>query len=239
MTTKEHKEQWVFQCFAKAYKDAELCDYFKTESPDYIIKNKDRIIGLELTEIFQDSDGKYSKLQRKSNDWKTFTEEFIKELQPKIDFKFMVGIYFSRFHSIKKSEKHDVILKMVEACMPKLVRLENKKHLIIDYVNCNLPEQIDSIHFSRYDALLESMNFQPEGGPVRELSSPILQKVIDKKDKKLPTYSNCDEYWLVIHEGNYYAGSFTDEIAGQLSIKSTFDKVFLFRTKTLDLIILI
>ena len=230
MTLQEQEEQWTFDAFIKAYKDVEICEYIKTEAPDYIINIKDRKVGLELTEIFQDSDEKFSKLQRNSSDWKTFTAEFITELQLQIEFKFMVGIDFSRFHSIKKAEKHDIILKLVEACIPKLKHLLNREHLDLDNYYDNLPKQIDSIHFSRNDALLESLNYQPEGGTVRELTSEILQTVIDKKDKKLPTYSYCDEYWLLIREGNYYAGSFSDEIVNDLSIQSAFDRVFLFRT---------
>ncbi|GEM_PF-3495902 len=237
MRLQEQEEQWIFDSFIKAYtEDGELCDYLKTEVPDYIINIKDRKVGLELTEIFQDSDDKFSNLQRNSSDWKTFTEEFITEIQLQIDFKFMVGIDFSRFHSIKKSEKHYVVLKLVEACIPKLKRLSNREHLDLDNYYDKLPQQIDSIHFSRYDALTESMNYQPEGGTVRELTSGILQTVIDKKDKKLPTYSHCDEYWLLIREGNYYAGSFSDEIVENLSIQSAFDKVFLFRTKKNEVI---
>ena len=235
MTQQEQEEQWIFESFIEAYKDAEISDYFKNEAPDYIIKLNDRKVGLELTEIFQDSDEKFSELQRNSSDWKTFTEEFITKLQPHIDFKFMVGIDFSRFHSIKKSEKHHVVSKLAEVCIPKLMNLQNREHLDLDY-NDNVPEQIDSIHFSRYDALPESINYQPEGGTVRELASAVLQTVIDKKDKKLPTYSHCDEYWLLIREGNYYAGSFSDEITEPLVIRSTFDKVFLFRTKKNEVI---
>ncbi|MGN7784470.1 hypothetical protein ACTJIJ_08085 [Niabella sp. 22666] len=235
MTQQEQEEQWIFDSFIKAYRDADISAYFKTEAPDYIIKLKDLKVGLELTEIFQDSDEKFSELQRNSSDWKTFTEGFITKLQPHIDFKFMVGIDFSRFHSIKKSEKHSVLSKLVESCVPKLKGLQNREHLDLDYYD-SVPEQIDSVHFSRYDALPESMNYQPEGGTVRELTSAVLQTVIDKKDKKLRTYSPCDEYWLLIREGNYYAGSFSDEIAEPLVITSAYDKVFLFRTRKNEII---
>lgn len=235
MTAQE--EQWIFDSFVKLYTDETISSYTKVESPDYIINLKKRKVGLELTEIFQDSGEKFSELQRKSSDWKTFTEEFITELQPLIDFKFMVGIHFSSVHSIKKSEKNHLILKLVAICAPKLVKLQNKEHVDIDYYD-DIPEQIDSLHFSRFDGLSESMNYQPEGGTVRELTSELLQTIIDKKQNKLPTYSTCDEYWLLIREGNYYAGSFSDEIEKPLVVYSAFDKVFLLRTKKNELIAL-
>lgn len=237
MIAQEQEEQWIFDSFIKLYTDEAISKYTKAESPDFIMELKNRRVGLELTEIFQDSGERFSELQRKSSDWKTFTEDFITELQPRINFKFMVGIHFSSFHSIKKSEKKLLISKLVTICAPKLIKLQNKENLDIDYYD-GVPEQVDLLHFLRYDGLSESMNYQPEGGTVRELTSEQLQTIIDKKQKKLPTYLTCDEYWLLIREGNYYAGSFSDEIEKPLVVHSAFDKVFLFRTKKNELIAL-
>jgi hypothetical protein len=53
--------------------------------------------------------------------------------------------------------------------------------------------------------------------------------IILKKDKLINKYQECDDYWLIIKEGNYYAGSF-GEIELLLPIESRFDKVFLYRS---------
>jgi hypothetical protein len=236
MTPQVQEEQWIFDSFIRLYSDETISKYTKAEAPDFIIDLGNRKVGLELTEIFQDSgEKKDSELQRRSSDRKTFTEDFIAELQPRMNFNFMVGIHFRRLHSIKKSEKKHIISKLVTICAPKLAKLQNKENLEIDYSD-GVPEQIQTLNFLRYDGLRESMNSQPEGGAVGELTSELLQTIIDKKQKKLPTYLPCDEYWLLIREGNYYAGSFSDEIEKPLIICSAFDKVFLLRTKKNELI---
>ena len=43
-------------------------------------------------------------------------------------------------------------------------------------------------------------------------------------------YKICNEYWLVIRDGNYYAGSFND-VTIETPIQSKFDKVFIVRTR--------
>ena len=55
------------------------------------------------------------------------------------------------------------------------------------------------------------------------------------KEKKLLTYRDCDQQWLLIREGNYYSGSFSD-IEIDLPIESLFDKVFLFRTRAREIV---
>ncbi len=235
MTLEE--EEWIFEMFVRLHPDVYRKDFKKTESPDFTLQLEEKIIGVELTEIFQDSTDKDSKLQKKSSDGISFTEDFIKEIQPNIPFKFAVNFHFSRFHPIRKFERQNLIKEISKICIPSLIRLHNKEFLDFDYYN-GIPEQIDLIQFSRYDALNESYNSRSEGGIVRSLTSEPLQKVINKKEKKLRNYSPCDEYWLVIREGNYYAGSFSDDIDEEITVKSNFDRIFLLRTKKEELIIL-
>jgi hypothetical protein len=81
----------------------------------------------------------------------------------------------------------------------------------------------------RYDGLKVTANNQVEGGIQSNLLNEHLLPILIKKDRLINNYHKCDDYWLIIKEGNYYAGSF-GEIELLLPIESRFDKVFLYRS---------
>jgi hypothetical protein len=236
MTRQEQEEQWVFETFARIFPGGPITIFKRQESPDFIIEFEGKTIGVELTEIFQDSSTGHSKLQQKSSDRENFTEELIQTIQPFVNFHFGVGIHFSEFSHIRKSDKQTLIQLLVQICLPRLSGIQNHEHLELDFYN-GLPQQIDSISFSRLDESDCSFNFKPEGGTVAILTSEHVLPTLIKKEKKLKSYIGCQEYWLVIREGNYYAGSFS-ESDPVISIKTSFDKVFLLRTKKSQLITL-
>ncbi len=54
---------------------------------------------------------------------------------------------------------------------------------------------------------------------------------------KINDYKPCDQNWLIIREGNYYAGTFA-EIEVSMPVSSLFNKVFLFRTNKNEVVVL-
>jgi hypothetical protein len=234
MKNQEQEELWIFEKFVELFFNGRIPDFEKGESPDFIINLDGEKIGIELTEVFQDSSYSYSKLQQNSSDWANFTDQFIAAIQSEVDFKFSVGIHFSRFHEIKKSDKVNLIEKLKELCIPHLRTLPDRRHLKLDFYN-GIPQQIDSIDFGRLDGIADSFNYKPEGGPVSDLKIEHLTPILLKKEKKLGKYVECDKNWLLIREGNYYAGSFS-ELDVPTPIESSFDKVFLLRTRKSSLV---
>lgn len=234
MTKQDQEELWIFKTFARLIPGGPITVFKKHEAPDFIIEFEGKTIGVELTEVFQDSSAGHSKLQQRSSEWENFTDLFIQKIQPLVNFTFAVGIDFSVFIPIRKVERILLIERLIEICTPKLQVLDHHQHLEFDYYD-GLPEQIDTVRFSRFDGLKESFDFRPEGGPVDSLTTKHLLPLLAKKEGKLKKYTGCEEYWLLIREGNYYAGSFSDEEL-DISIETTFDKVFLLRTKQNQLI---
>ena len=225
----QEEELWTFQTFVKLYPGGPITAFTKHESPDFIVEIEGKRIGIELTEIFQDSTGSHSKLQQRSSDWENFTNQFIRELQPFVEFTFAIGIHFTESHPIRKARKTKIIEQLISVCVPKLLGLSNRQNVEFDYFD-NLPEEIHSIYITRFDGMEASFNYKSEGGSVATLSVEHLLPVLANKEAKLKNYLGCDEYWLVIREGNYYAGSFSDN-QPDISVKSSFDQVFLLRTK--------
>ena len=235
MSKKKDRERWILDIFIDNYKDGRLTLLHEQESPDFIIGLDQKTIGVELTEVFQDSHLGTSRLKQNSSDGSSFTEELIALLQPDIPFKFSIGINFNRRQTVKKSKKQEILDKLKFICLPKIIRLNDHEHLELENYWDSLPDEIDDIHVYRFDGMDESIDSRPEGGSVSKLTIKHLEKILLSKEEKLSYYSPCDEQWLVIREGKYYSGSFSD-VEIDLPIKSMFDRVFLFRTRTREII---
>lgn len=235
MSTKKARERWVMDLFIDSYKDGKLSILLEQEAPDFIISLDKKNIGVELTEVFQDSHLGISRLKQSSSDGSSFTEDFIALIQPDIPFKFSIGINFNKNQSIKKSKKQEILSQLKNICIPRVIKLRDREHLEFENYYDRLPAEIDDIHIYRFDGMDESIDSRPEGGPVSNLTFNHLEKLLLSKEDKLSSYSACDEQWLLIREGNYYSGTFS-EVEIDLPIKSLFDKVFLFRTRTREIV---
>jgi len=231
---KNENEMWVMNMFVEAYHE-KIEILSKQESPDFMVESLGRKIGIELTEVFQDSNMGYSRLQQYSSDSSAFVDDLINLIQPHIDFTFFIGIDFNRRFPLKKSTRKLVLQRTKEICIPAMISLLNHEWIELDNYYHGLPDEIEDIYLSRFDGMGESSNYQPEGGSVANLTLAHIRPILDKKEQKLSTYNICESYWLLIREGNYYAGSFGD-IDINIPICSRFDKVFLLRTRTQTLI---
>ena len=221
-------EKIIFDDFRNLLDNFPRGHFYKSESPDFIVEKENGKLGIELTEIFQDSDKGNSNYQRRLSDRHSLTSLLIKELQKNVNFTFHVNIHYSDFYHIKKSKKHEIANKLFEICFYNLRELENQKNFMIDDFRI-LPKEVNSIRIGRYDGLNESFDEMPEGGVVSKMTDLHLYPLIRQKDEKISNYQKCNEYWLVIREGNYYAGTFS-EIELNMPVSSQFDKVFLLRT---------
>jgi len=148
-------------------------------------------------------------------------------LQPYVGYSFSIGIHFSKFNPIKKADKNRLLEQTKNICLPILNSMNDNEHYRLEYEH-GLPRELDRIYIHRYDKMERSFNSQPEGGPVANLMYDHIQQILKQKEQKLPKYLTCNEYWLLIKEGNYYAGSF-EEIQINFPIESSFTKVFLVR----------
>lgn len=232
MTPKE--EKYVLEQFKSCYKSFPKGKIQKSEKPDFLIQTAKKKIGIELTEIFQDSHNGHSKYQQRSSDRGKFTEKLIFELQKFVDFTFHISIHFSNFYHLKKSNEKELVLKAFKASINHLIQLENMKGVLIEDFR-KLPQEIVSIEIGRLDGLDESYDEKPDGGVVSDMTNTHIEPIILKKEEKLKNYQECDENWLLIKEGNYYAGTFSD-IKVEYPISSSFSKIFLFRINKSEII---
>lgn len=210
---------------------------------DYQLTTVDgRTIGIELTEVFHSEES-----QRVSSSGYTFTNLLLEKLKGVLPFSFSLDIDIDDTKGIPKSKRNEIIAQLIDFCTVEFLHLQNGEHLRlfhigIDLLNIadqnvrslilsrgyrNLPDGIKSISVYRYDGT-ESWNARLEGGAVPNLTINYLESILTQKDNLIGKYEPCDEFWLVIKEGNYHAGSF-NKIELELPIRSAFNKVFLCR----------
>jgi len=228
------EEIWIIEQFQKLYTSCHLENILKCESPDFIASSSGLKTGIEITQVFQDSNiGQHSKLQQYSSDSASITNQIINELQPLFSYKFSIGIVFSEKYPIKKSNKKQIINKIKDRCIPCMSNLQDRQIIDLDYYD-GLPQEVEKIFIDRFDNMDFSFDSRPEGGIVKNLLFDHIQPILSQKEQKINKYLICDQYWLIIAEGKYYAGSFS-EIMIETPIKSSFDKVFLIRTNKNEL----
>lgn len=235
MSNQKERERWIIDLFIENYKKGEISLIKEQEAPDFIVNLDERKIGVELTEIFQDSHLGVSKMKQESSDNNRFTEDLIALIQPDIPFTFLIEIYFNKNFPIKKSKKQEILKELQGICVNAMIDLPNNKHLELDNYYDNLPNEIEEVNVYRYDGMEESIDSRPEGGPVSPLRIDHLKTILTNKESKLSFYGVCDQQWLLIREGNYFSGSFSN-VEIDFKIDSPFDKIFLFRTKTREII---
>lgn len=184
MGTKKERERWIMDLFIDSYKDEKLTILQEQESPDFIVGLANKRIGVELTEVFQDSHLGISKLKQSSSDGSSFTEDFIALIQSNVPFKFSIGINFNKSHSIRKSKKQEILSQLKNICVPKIIGLLDREHLEFDNYYDSFPNEIDGIHIYRFDGMDESIDSRPEGGAVSRLTFKHLEKLLLNKEEK-------------------------------------------------------
>ncbi|CAL2104467.1 conserved protein of unknown function [Tenacibaculum sp. 190130A14a] len=226
---KREREEFIFEKFKNSYKHFPLgkIDKEHKDMPDFMLYSEGKKIGIEVTEVYQDSNDKYSRLKQKFSDRQCFTELLIQELQELVNFKFELSILFNEHEYIKKSERSNISEILCELVREEFIKLENKNEIVCKD-QMMLPEQIVSIQILRFDELDESFYNNSEGGSIGALKDPHIESILLKKEKALLKYIDCDEQWLLISQGNGFAGYFVGTDI-KPSFESNFDKVFLFK----------
>jgi len=229
MTTKKDKELWVFELFRDAFSDGPITNVIHEDAPDFRFQFNNKRVGLEVTELYHDSFSGLSASMKRSSFGAKFTEDVILSLSQMVGFTFGIGIIFNDNYSISSQNRSIIISDLVGKCCPILTTIQNKQSIELDF-NFDLPKEIQYVRIVRYEGLTESFDFRPEGGTIPVLKKAYLEEVILTKQEKIKVGVDCDEIWLLIREGNYFAGSFSVP-EFETVFETTFDRVYLMTTR--------
>lgn len=246
------EEKYLFQMFQKKYNDMPVGKADLNDRPDIIFtKITGETIGIELTECIYDEN-----LMKESEYQIKFNEKVIARLEGLISFKFHLDIDLDNTKPLKQNQIESTIKGTIEVCIEEFRNLEpyQSKHIeqldvdwneappniqqhFIDRGYRKLPKGISRIQMSRYDILKKSSHSESKGGVVPDFTEENLNAVLTKKEKALLNYKVCNQQWLVIGEGGDFY-SYINNIKIDKGFKTKFDKVFIYRRRNSQVVVL-
>ena len=230
--TRSH-EEYVFKAFKELYHDFPVGEYIRDEQPDFVIKTGNKLIGVEITQVFIDNYLNTSlNKKRKENLHKLFGENLCKKLSLIIPYKFVLSIDFSKEKDFSTNQI-DCITLACDKYFRSFHYTAESTSLIIENSG-QLPEEIGIIELYKFPSLRKSFYSESAAGIIPDLTMQHLNVILNKKDKALKNYRRCDEHWLLIEEGTFIADSFGDVLIDKFS--TDFHKVFLYRHSMRELI---
>lgn len=182
-------EEEFFHSFCYFVRDVQCGNAVKSESPDFLIKETDRMIGVEVTSL-RTPDGE-SAVESTKDAIVTASQMAATRLNvPAVD----VTLFFSITGPLKKSEKKRVSESVAQVVLENLPDLDGQATL---EMVPGQPSEVDLILVSRRSA--KNRWHWTEAGDKLECADFLIQSAIDKKSEKISNYlQNCDECWLLV-----------------------------------------
>jgi aspartate carbamoyltransferase regulatory subunit len=138
----------VIEEFKKIFNAFPEGKILKCESPDFIVETLSGTIGVEISEVFQDSHKGKSILQERASISSRFAEDLIQKIQSQLPFTFTIVVQLSNSNFIKKQEREDLLNEITILCVNALSQAKNKEFIKIEGFRI-LPKEIDRIYLCR------------------------------------------------------------------------------------------
>ena len=228
---KKELERWQLERFKRTCHTFPQGDIINSEEPDFLIKSSPVTVGIELTQLYRsDSDTKLP-LQATENLRKQIVDRAQGLYNEGGGPPLWVTVCFSLVSQLRKSLVPELAARIAHlvaathVCIDDRIELEAEWHLL------NFPDEIDSIHIRRLPILTEGFWNTWSSGWVPTYNPDQLQKIIESKEKRIPSYrGRCNLVWLVIVVGGFAISStvnFANSVYNH-SYTSGFDRVFVF-----------
>ena len=205
--TKKEKEKFYLEFLLKEL-GMDISNVQDSESPDFIYKDGNKLIGIEITRIFNETgDPPLQVIESHYEQIKENLEVLLNNSGlPKLD----VSLTFSQMPSIIKRNRKQLA------------------ELIYEYI---LPIELSVLRVARFSFIDKHQVVVPKLGCVCEDFFEKLQSIIHKKNEKLlNSYKELDENWLLIYSDNDSGASMNNPSSQTLeyNYKTDFDKLFFF-----------
>lgn len=190
-----------------------IVDKPKPPRPDFIIKYKSKLIGLEHTRIFTENADNYNR----TNSIIEYSETVYRNLFPEDKVYAIISILGDNLE-YKLSEK-----KAIATTIAKYV------NCIKNQVEIEKPEYIENVKTTIHSQI--SFSYKEKNWQAGYLTKERLEEVIRKKETRLKIYQKDEkeisEYWLVMLIGSLSSASYELNENENYEMESEFDRVYL------------
>lgn len=244
---KKDKREWgVIKMFRSCYSSFPIGELSKSESPDFLLQNEGRLIGIELTELKYERADKEFNLRAHEDFLSSLMEEAQKIIAETCDLQLVVEVLFhddiSPIVAMVDEHARDLIRKglaqqvatLVKENIPEATGLKFTIDRTSKYGHENLPSKIKSVNIHNVTGRwYEGLWYAAISTKVKPLSiASVSQRLMDK-NKKMKKYNQaCDEQWLVIIQNSFLMSSDYDPLSAHDALShlyfSDFDRVYVF-----------
>ncbi len=220
-------ERFYLDEFKKNYPhfpDGSICP---DERPDFLIKCRDEVIGIEVTKIFRDMAGtSQSPLQQREAVRNKIMQKAKEVADQRGLLNAYVFVHFDLNFCCKNSEIADMASKLVLIAEQKFQRSDS-----LEFIRPHEIEIAGIAGLSIQKTKGSSFWKNPLASFVPTIRSQQLQTILDEKSALTGDYrKKCNKVWLVIVMDRFIASSYSlipDEI-DKIYYKHNFDSAFLF-----------
>lgn len=231
--SKKEMERHQLDSFKRSWPDFPDCKIEEREEPDFLLRCKERTIGIELTELYWEAPAVGMPMQARETLLQRIVDRACRMYQAKGLPAVHVSVHFNHWFSPSKSDVYrlaDVIEAWAEKMLPvppvRGARFEESyDHENRDY----FPEEILSLSLQVWPEGYETSFSSPSAHFIPELEEKDICRTLQLKESKVVRYREaCDETWLLINSDFGPLSTFferNDEVF-RSAFLSSFDRVF-------------
>jgi hypothetical protein len=209
VASKKQRELSLLMAFARAANLDITVIESERESPDFIVEFEGRRIGLEVTELFIDGDGRSLQPQARTSIGNRIAMR-ARNLYERLGGKPVhVSIGLTRgdeLRNVNRDQLAESLAQFLLALDPPLDQFISWRP---SYQNDPLPPEVHYLHILAVPSWSMAHWLVPESGWLAPLEEVALQAKIDEKAAKLSTYHQvAPEIWLLIAVKGWSASQF-------------------------------
>ena len=198
-------EKWIFKRFQEIYSDCPKGEVHYVDKPDILVQTNTRKIGIEITEICRGErqsrkGSKEKSLAAYRNKIANQVLDVVNPLFPNVNF--WIHIHF-KDSPIRKERTNAIINIVIELILEKLENFEPRSKYEIFRIDeyKKIASEIYGITIVYHPKHKYKYAYGAAAGMIGNPTIESVKHIIDKKNRLLDQYQNCDEYWLLIAEG--------------------------------------
>ena len=229
------EESAILSDFQKRYRKFPSGKITHSDKPDFIIEG-DRIIGIEVTQVFKDQDShKGSLIKAKNTSHRHLLTNIVSDLRQTTFPKCLISIDLN-----DSAYSRDLNARQIgKQWLNHILANQNviQGHNYFEFTNDGqLPKIIDGYVIDTSPNISETEFLETGGAIGYALDNDFIQFILDKKEKAKTQFAKCDAYWLLIKEGSGEADYFVSSTVDPSKLTTTLDKIFILRHRNDEIV---
>jgi hypothetical protein len=229
MRAKKDHELYHLLQFKDVFDNFPGGEIIRSESPDFIVNNGDKKIGIEVTKIFKSTRSGEPPLQAIEATCRKIASSASKICAERKIPPLTVSLHFIRKQEILHVRRGQLSRQIADFVCNNIPLPEAYQSFHPEHGDSTLPNHVHAITIGRFSVLTKHDFNVPSADWAQKDFSAEIQQAINSKNPKLIHYNDsCAEHWLLIVSEGSGPSSFFDLSGGTRDVvfESRFDRNF-------------